>query len=334
MRAIMSVILMLVLSVASATSGIRHYCDYTATTTTLVTENKRDYYPYGGLFGESASHQSYKYSGKELERMNGLNTYDFHARPYYYPAIIFHSPDILSEKTPWLSPYLYCAGNPIMLIDPTGMEWLDIQEEKYTEQKLENIKVYIFYTNDFEEQAKIQYADAEKKYGKGSVALSNTGSSEGFATDWGNMKGDIAEVLIMAHGKNQSINVSNGTDAKNQLTSTGDGKTNLSKTAALNIQDLPNMNDGDISNATLFLYTCHSADKELNPHDGQGGLAGSMQTVSEAFSQIFNFESVIGTAGAVNYHSFRTLCPPFSKNYMRPYPQNGIWIKHPNPRKL
>ena len=295
---------------------------------------QNDYYPYGGLFGESASHQSYKYSGKELERMNGLNTYDFHARPYYYPTLQFHSPDLLSEKTPWLSPYLYCAGNPVMFIDPTGMEWLDIQEEKYTEQKLENIKVYIFYTNDFEEQAKIQYADAEKKYGKGSVALSNTGSSEGFATDWGNMKGDIAEVLIMAHGKNQSINVSNGTDAKNQLTSTGDGKTNLSKTAALNIQDLPNMNDGDISNATLFLYTCHSADKELNPHDGQGGLAGSMQTVSEAFSQIFNFESVIGTAGAVNYHSFRTLCPPFSKNYMRPYPQNGIWIKHPNPRKL
>ena len=76
---------------------------------------------YGGLFGESASLQSYKYSGKEMETMNGLNTYDFHARPYYYPAIIFHSPDILSEKTPWLSPYLYCANNPLSIIDPTGM---------------------------------------------------------------------------------------------------------------------------------------------------------------------------------------------------------------------
>ena len=28
---------------------------------------------YGGLFGESASLQSYKYSGKELETINGLN---------------------------------------------------------------------------------------------------------------------------------------------------------------------------------------------------------------------------------------------------------------------
>lgn len=91
---------------------------------------------YGGLFGESASHQSYKYSGKELERMNGLNTYDFHARPYYYPALQFHSPDILGEKTPWLSPYLYCAGNTIMLIDPTGMEWLDIYAIKKGEAVL------------------------------------------------------------------------------------------------------------------------------------------------------------------------------------------------------
>ena len=84
---------------------------------------------YGGMFGESTSHQSYKYSGKEMETMNGLNTYDFHARPYYYPVLQFHSPDLLSEKTPWLSPYLYCAGNPIMLIDPTGMEFTEVAQK-------------------------------------------------------------------------------------------------------------------------------------------------------------------------------------------------------------
>ena len=115
------------LSVVSATAGIRHYCDYQGNVRQVADAQgnvieQNDYYPYGGLFGESASLQSYKYSGKELERMNGLNTYDFHARPYYYPVLQFHSPDNLGEKTPWLSPYLYCAGNPIMFIDPTGME--------------------------------------------------------------------------------------------------------------------------------------------------------------------------------------------------------------------
>ena len=81
---------------------------------------QNDYYPYGGLFGESASRQSYKYSGKELETMNGLNTYDFHARPYYYPVLQFHSPDLLCETCYHVSPYLYCLGNPIMYIDNDG----------------------------------------------------------------------------------------------------------------------------------------------------------------------------------------------------------------------
>ena len=52
MRAIMSVILMLVLSVASATAGIRHYCDYQGNVRQVVDAQgnvleQNDYYPYG-----------------------------------------------------------------------------------------------------------------------------------------------------------------------------------------------------------------------------------------------------------------------------------------------
>lgn len=58
----------------------------------------------------------------------------------------------------------------------------------------------------------------------------------------------------MAHGKNQSINVTNiDGDANNQLTSTGDGRTNKSNTHATNIQDL-GVPEGNINNATLYLY--------------------------------------------------------------------------------
>ena len=126
MNRIIAVILMIVLAVASATAGIRHYCDYQGNIRQVADAQgnvleQNDYYPYGGLFGESASRQSYKYSGKELETMNGLNTYDFHARPYYYPVLQFHSPDILGETYYHVSPYLYCSGNPINRIDPTGM---------------------------------------------------------------------------------------------------------------------------------------------------------------------------------------------------------------------
>ena len=136
MNRIVAIILAIVLSVVSATAGIRHYCDYQGNVRQVAdaqgnVNEQNDYYPYGGLFGESASRQSYKYSGKELERMNGLNTYDFHARPYYYPVLQFHSPDILSEEKPWNSPYLYCLGNPIMYIDNDGKRATFLGPEKH-----------------------------------------------------------------------------------------------------------------------------------------------------------------------------------------------------------
>ena len=117
-RAILIIMLLNVMFVALASSNITR--EMYLPSQNLVAEFM-DVESYGGLFGESASHQSYKYSSKELETMNGLNTYDFHARPYYYPVLQFHSPDILGETYYHVSPYLYCLGNPIKYTDPTGM---------------------------------------------------------------------------------------------------------------------------------------------------------------------------------------------------------------------
>ena len=35
------------------------------------------YYPFGGLFTTAADIQSYKFNGKELDRKNGLDWYDY-----------------------------------------------------------------------------------------------------------------------------------------------------------------------------------------------------------------------------------------------------------------
>ena len=47
-------------------------------------EEVNHYYPYGSLFGESTglpnSTQPYKYTGKELDRMHGLDLHDHGAR--------------------------------------------------------------------------------------------------------------------------------------------------------------------------------------------------------------------------------------------------------------
>ena len=81
------------------------------------------YYPYGGLMAATTTEgtQPYKYSTKELDRENGLDLYDSKAR--MYDPTIGRTPtlDPMAEKYYSMSPYLWCAGNPIKYVDPTGM---------------------------------------------------------------------------------------------------------------------------------------------------------------------------------------------------------------------
>ena len=70
----------------------------------------------------SASAQPFKFGGKELEREGGMDFYDFEARRLDFALGRFTSPDPLCEQTPEISPYAYCAADPVNFIDPTG-EW-------------------------------------------------------------------------------------------------------------------------------------------------------------------------------------------------------------------
>lgn len=83
-------------------------------------EQVNHYYPFGGLFGEStnASTQKYKYNGKELDRVHGLDWYDYGAR--FMDGMRFTTIDPMAEKYYDISPYAYCANNPIYYIDPDG----------------------------------------------------------------------------------------------------------------------------------------------------------------------------------------------------------------------
>lgn len=80
------------------------------------------YYPYGALFAESTNGnvQPYKYNGKELDRMHGLDWYDHGARHNDAAIGRWHVMDPLCEKYYDVSPYAYCAGDPMNSIDPDG----------------------------------------------------------------------------------------------------------------------------------------------------------------------------------------------------------------------
>lgn len=86
-------------------------------------EQLNDYYPYGCPYGDTSTNQGfqpYKYNGKELDRVHGLDWYDYGARRYDPAYCMFTQMDPLAEQYPHLSPYAYCAGNPVNAIDSDG----------------------------------------------------------------------------------------------------------------------------------------------------------------------------------------------------------------------
>ena len=94
-----------------------------------VVQQVTNYYPFGAPYADAtavkgANLQPYKYNGKELDLMHGLNTYDYGARQYNPVTGRWDRMDPLCEKYYSTSPYAYCANNPVMLIDPDGREQL------------------------------------------------------------------------------------------------------------------------------------------------------------------------------------------------------------------
>lgn len=86
---------------------------------------KTDYYPYGtpilfDPFTINDTSHPYKYNGKELDMMHGLNTYDYGARQYNSALPLWDRVDPLAEKYYHVSPYAYCANNPVNFVDPDG----------------------------------------------------------------------------------------------------------------------------------------------------------------------------------------------------------------------
>lgn len=95
-------------------------------------EQVNHYYPFGGLFGESTGGdaQRFKYNGKELDRMHGLDWYDYGAR--HMDGMRFTTIDPLAEKDYPTSPYAYCSNNPIIRVDKDGKIWDTVLDVAFT----------------------------------------------------------------------------------------------------------------------------------------------------------------------------------------------------------
>ncbi|MBR6042100.1 MAG: RHS repeat-associated core domain-containing protein [Paludibacteraceae bacterium] len=79
------------------------------------------YTPYGESIVDehlTTYENPFKFSGKELDDITGL--YDHGARSRNPISTLWYGVDKLYEDYADLSPYSYCAGNPVKLVDPDG----------------------------------------------------------------------------------------------------------------------------------------------------------------------------------------------------------------------
>ncbi len=87
---------------------------------------------------------SYTFSAKEKDSETNLSY--FGARYYTSDLGIWLSVDPMSAKYPSLSPYTYCADNPVKLVDPNGEEignFYDIFGNYLGTDGIEDNEVYI-----------------------------------------------------------------------------------------------------------------------------------------------------------------------------------------------
>jgi RHS repeat-associated protein len=168
-----------------------------------------NYYPYGGLMGAASTGvQPNKYGCKELDRQNGIDWYDFEAR-YQDPMLpMFTTIDPLAEKAPGISPYAYCAGNPVRYIDPSGNEKLnffDKEEDpilyKWAQMYKDDAAIHVFAHGDSNGTSIIV-----KDKGKNNVVIS---TADDFADKvlsksktWNNLQKSDSPVIIIIHGCN------------------------------------------------------------------------------------------------------------------------------------
>ena len=81
--------------------------------------------PTSNIATASTSSNPYLYGGKEYVRRDGLREYIYGARMFAPSETRYNSADELCELRPWESPYLFCGGNPVRYVDPTGLIFTD-----------------------------------------------------------------------------------------------------------------------------------------------------------------------------------------------------------------
>ena len=80
----------------------------------------------------------YKFNGKEFDEETGL--YYYGARYMNPKTSLWYGVDPLAEKYVSTGSYVYCIDNPIRLIDPDGIHWVEDNKKGLSGMKVLQIR--------------------------------------------------------------------------------------------------------------------------------------------------------------------------------------------------
>jgi RHS repeat-associated protein len=168
----------------------------------------------------------YRYNGKELEAMNGLNEYDYGARRRETGIPVWTTVDPLAEKHPEISPYVYCGDNPMNRIDPDGRDWFD---------KIRKFASGIFHAFSVNTSIGLQAGVKATIGGKGVEAKANLISANLGGLSNGKNTFNIANPSVIQEGtfKIAGAGVSVKKEAKDAGNNTAEKTTSLSASAVV-----------------------------------------------------------------------------------------------------
>ena len=162
------------------------------------------------------SDNRYKYNGKESQSFADINYLDYGARMYDPELGRWFNNDPLAEKYYTMSPYVYCANNPIKYIDPDGRDGVYITFPDYPIQFLEeNIPIKIF-----NKTWNITFEYTSTSAGHAGVLLIDNESGETKYYEYGRYYGEEKGVTRTLEGGVPNVIIEDGKPTSESLNNT------------------------------------------------------------------------------------------------------------------
>ncbi len=146
----------------------------------------------------AASVQPLKFGGKEVERHGGLNWHDFKAR--WLSNGRFTTQDPKRETYYPLSPYAYCADNPVRNIDPTGRK---AEISIVGDQIYINVQIYIRGQYATQELAEAYENALDNSWESYKTLISNSGKA--YKINW-NVSVEVKQKIYKSTVAPPSVN--------------------------------------------------------------------------------------------------------------------------------